>query len=1522
MVACDGCGESVAVSQGRKDKAGSSFYCDWCWDAFDDAAYGDYDKYDEACTAKPAAKVAAKAAAAKAGPKAAPKPGGCGRGGGALPPGGCPGAGGGGAAPSGRGGRGAGRGTHGHAAELQARAERQQAIAKAQRLREMKRMANVDPPVLLSRRMRDRLRAALGLPLDMQELALGDLPQDITDEEAISIGRLVEMGFTSAAAEAAVAACREEGPPLGHPWTAAALTEHLRVWLCLNLPEEELPAGFSAKSGQIGVNTGPGSSAAPEESAAGLRAEFLGKARSALLGALGGDSGAAEALLCTVELLLPPEDEPGAEPQEGALAEVLEAEGASGACAAIRGAWADLLASRARLPPAGAPTRAAQACAAEAAGAAPVADEAVEDEPAFGEGAGLACADDEGPAAPGRGAAGKASGRSGGRGGSRGGGPWFGPAGAEAPAARESAQRHAEWLASAAGRAMQKVREDLPAARSRKELLALLGAPAAEQLGGGGGRGGRGRGGQRGGEGAGGGDFCRLVMVQGETGCGKTTQVGQFLVEAVPGARVVVTQPRRVAAASVAQRVADERGERLGEGAVGFKVRGESKMSGQKCQLLFCTLGVLLRRLTLGDRSAGAGLLGPDVCTHLVVDEVHERSSEVDLLLTLLRLRMPEFPQLRVVLMSATMDLSALTRMFPGAPSISIPGRTFPVQDFYLDEVARMLGEEEGPERGEKRDAVDHAAGRLGPLDFGLIARLVVALARGRLEAPRGSAPFPAQGAVLVFLPGAGEIARLVGELERAGGASGGAPALLRPLPLHGGLTTERQRACFEVLPPGGPRKVVCATNVAETSITIPDVTAVVDTCRERRLRLEAGSFTPCLAEQLCAQDALRQRMGRAGRVQAGVCFRLVKKKAYDQLPRATPPEIESLPLESLVLTVRHMGFEPRAFLSQAPTPPKPESVVVAEQALDSLGAIALDEGGAVKALGQHLARLPCDVRIGKLLILGAVLGCHRHAAALAGVLSVRSPLLRGDEDSDRRRKELRSGLRPGGGRSDHCMLAQLAAAHADAGGYSQRRELCARYGLSSERMQEAASVSGQLLGELSALGFCRPGEGIAGLSGAPALGSPWRLLRAATCAAFYPMVARIERPAPTYVAGLSGTTQAADKAKDLRYFVQEASAGARTGSEGGVSTLRTRAFLHPSSGLFLESSFGVPYVVFSAKQVQQQRSELHPTKLVLSVASECSIFALLLFGGRLTADHRAGTLALDGWVRARAGSSAVAALVERLRRELEALLRAKVEDPRAEVRRHPVARVLVELLETAHDNLSVLAFYGCVSSAAAVASGALVFGELQDMRFNEHALFVFLGVAHCWGMHSLGRYGGERYTRLDGGEKEDRAEALSGRALGKSVQMAELPSHRAAADGAAGAPAKAKEAPLLQFSDEPVVHTPEDDEQFEDKLFAQALGACDLPTPVDGGGPEGWAADWGGAAPEGGAAGPRLAALAPAGGPAAFDADFEEMMKRFEEEDKAFAGTLPVLDFDSGQDPRRRRPTWSRPGSPRSRRS
>jgi len=1092
---------------------------------------------------------------------------------------------------------------------------------KRDAMREMKRRIDMPAPILLSKKMRARLHQALGLH-EAYEAAGISAEVEIGDVEAEALAQCVDWGFAADDVMRAVAAIREEDAET--PYTCSReLAENLRKWLCLHLPEEELPEEFAAGQGQfsshIGVN-GKAQQKQHKQAVALSPIALFDEARTNLLAWLHAELNSylrpsdADALHASAEAVLlgieaSSVDDADLEEAGENVAIILSSE--SDALDAtgqelqrrLRAAW------KLRKADAGVDK-----------------DDEVnvgEDADADMEGTGVGedviselsevnsggCWENGAQERQDDAAGGKKSrdGRC-----ARKPAIWFG----SAAYTSQAAAAETAWAKSSGGQRMRSHRETLPAARSRDELMGLCQANP-------------------------------IVLVQGETGCGKTTQVGQFLLEADPTARVVVTQPRRVAATSVAHRVAEERGERLGEGTVGYSVRGESKIQRQNCRLLFCTNGVLIRRL-LGEPLS---MFSEETCTHVLIDEVHERSVEIDLLLTLLHHLLPKRPKLQVILMSATMDVKLLVKMFLGKPPVTkIPGRTFPVSQLFIEDVEKQTdactwgGSQYSSNGGQKF---------LQPLNFGSIAELALLVLRRKLREA------PDDGAVLIFVPGVGEIDRVARELQQR--ADKGEAFVL---PLHGGLPPDQQRRCFEFPARGGPRKIVVSTNVAETSVTVPDVTIVIDTARERRLQLDPGAVAPCLAECVCAKSSLTQRRGRAGRVRAGICVTLMLRSEYENLPMEAPPEIESTALESLCLQVRVAGFEPEAFLAKMPTPPRPERVVDAEHMLKRIGATRPRpedaEAAEETALGRHLAALPCDVHTGKLLVLGAFLGVVSMALDVAAMLSVRSPLknVAKDPKAQAWRERLRQSLRPGGTKSDHCLYARLLQLWSNAQG-SARRELCQDAALVWERMSEAASVRSQLVVALRGLGFdARTGD--------DHCAGEWRALRAAVSAAFYPQLARVQRPPPEFAEGFSGAVEKQAEARRLRYFVNVSVAGdlSRQQSEGGKGGRQDmRGFLHPASVLFKETSYSCPFVVFSSKQLQQTQGD-YSTRLNLSDASEASIFALLLFGGRLEVDHRSNTVMVDNWITLSGGSTTVVALVEQLRKEIDKLLLKKATEP------------------------------------------------------------------------------------------------------------------------------------------------------------------------------------------------------------------------------------------------------------------
>ncbi len=411
------------------------------------------------------------------------------------------------------------------------------------------------------------------------------------------------------------------------------------------------------------------------------------------------------------------------------------------------------------------------------------------------------------------------------------------------------------------------------------------------------------------------------VVVTAPTGTGKSTQVPRW---AARRGRVLVVEPRRVACRALAQRVAQLEGTRLGDG-VGYVVRDEARAS-PGCGIVFATPGVVLRWLQDG-RS--------DAFDTVVLDEFHERSLELDLVLALLRKRSPE----RVVVMSATLEGERVARALGGV-HLRAQGRAFPVRVRHVPGTAFL------------------------PDVRGLEERLAEALERAAHD----------PGDILVFLPGRAEIA----SAARVVRALGRYELLL----LHGGMSLEDQSRVFA---PSRTRRVVLSTNVAETSLTVPGIGVVVDSGLVRRTRYHNGRGFLTLMP--VAVDSAAQRAGRAGRTAPGVCYRLWSPQA--RLAETTPPEILREALEPLVLAAAACGerVEDLPFLD----PPRPYAVRAARDNLHALG--ALDGQGRITARGRKLFGLPLDAPLGALLLEAERLGCLEDAVDLVAALAVGRPL-------------------------------------------------------------------------------------------------------------------------------------------------------------------------------------------------------------------------------------------------------------------------------------------------------------------------------------------------------------------------------------------------------------------------------------------------------------------------------------------------------------------------------------------------
>ncbi|MFN8817414.1 MAG: ATP-dependent RNA helicase HrpA [bacterium] len=457
----------------------------------------------------------------------------------------------------------------------------------------------------------------------------------------------------------------------------------------------------------------------------------------------------------------------------------------------------------------------------------------------------------------------------------------------------------------------------------------------------------------------------QVVIVCGATGSGKTTQLpkiclGMGLGGSGRGRRgcIAHTQPRRVAARSVGARVAEELGGELGRrGVGGCKVRFSDE-TGPANLVQLMTDGVLLNELAQDG----------DLRTYhtIIIDEAHERSLNIDFLLGCLRrlLASGRRPDLKVVITSATIEPQRFSDFFGGAeraPVIMVGGRSYPV------EVRYRPGEGEMPTAMDVVDAVDHL--RRDPL--------------GRT------------GDILVFLPGEREIREAAAAIERHSAFAGE----LEVLPLFAKLSTGEQDRIFR---PGPRPRVVLATNVAETSLTIPRIYSVIDTGVARLNRYDHASRTQRLLVEPVSRASADQRLGRCGRLGPGVCVRLYDAESYASRPAFTAPEIQRTALASAILLAANIGIDD---LSDFPLLDPPDGALVREGLLTlyELGAIAtraVEDGAGfeITEVGRRLSRLPLDVRVGRIVLAGAKEGCLDEAAVLAAALSIADPRERPSE--------------------------------------------------------------------------------------------------------------------------------------------------------------------------------------------------------------------------------------------------------------------------------------------------------------------------------------------------------------------------------------------------------------------------------------------------------------------------------------------------------------------------------------------
>ncbi|KAM4801595.1 putative ATP-dependent RNA helicase DHX34 [Urocitellus parryii] len=508
----------------------------------------------------------------------------------------------------------------------------------------------------------------------------------------------------------------------------------------------------------------------------------------------------------------------------------------------------------------------------------------------------------------------------------------------------------------------------------------------------------------------------QVVVVAGDTGCGKSTQVPQYLL-AAGFSHVACTQPRRIACISLAKRVGFESLSQYGS-QVGYQIRFESTRSAAT-KIVFLTVGLLLRQI-----QREPSLPQYEV---LIVDEVHERHLHNDFLLGVLRRLLPKRPDLKVILMSATINISLFSSYFGNAPVVQVPGRLFPITVVYQPQEA-----EPTTSKSEKLD----------PRPFLRV-----------LEAIDNKYPPEERGDLLVFLSGMAEISIV---LEAAQTYANHTQRWV-VLPLHSALSVADQDKVFDVAP-SGVRKCILSTNIAETSVTIDGIRFVVDSGKVKEMSYDPQAKLQRLQEFWISQASAEQRKGRAGRTGPGVCFRLYAESDYDAFAPYPVPEIRRVALDALVLQMKSMGVgDPRTF--PFIEPPPPASLETAILYLRDQG--ALDSSEALTPIGSLLAQLPVDVVIGKMLILGSMFNLAEPVLTIAAALSVQSPFTRSAQNS----LECAAARRPlESDQGDPFTLFNVFNAWVQVKSERSRnsRKWCRRRGVEEHRLYEMANLRRQ----------------------------------------------------------------------------------------------------------------------------------------------------------------------------------------------------------------------------------------------------------------------------------------------------------------------------------------------------------------------------------------------------------------------------------------------------------------------------
>ncbi|KAK8716454.1 hypothetical protein V6N13_043762 [Hibiscus sabdariffa] len=606
----------------------------------------------------------------------------------------------------------------------------------------------------------------------------------------------------------------------------------------------------------------------------------------------------------------------------------------------------------------------------------------------------------------------------------------------------------------------------------------------------------------------------QVILISGETGCGKTTQVPQFLLDYMWGkgeaCKILCTQPRRISATSVSERIAYERGESIGDN-IGYKIRLESK-GGRHSSIVFCTNGVLLRVLVSSSRSKREDISD---MTHIIVDEIHERDCFCDFMLAIIRDILPSYPHLRLVLMSATLDSERFSQYFGGCPIIRVPGFTHPVKCFYLEDVLSILkstydnhlispnasSQDEDPELTEEdKIALDEAINLAWSSDeFDPLLDLVSVEGWSKVHnyqhSLTGLTPlmvFAGKGRVeeVRMLLSLGVDCDLISKYGRSA--------------LDWAAQKDKQEAADII------KEHIGSSQDNDGGQQLLDKYIASDSGRMKEKSYDPYNNVSTLQSSWVSKASAKQRQGRAGRCQPGICYHLYSKLRAASMLDFQVPEIKRMPIEELCLQVKLLDPDCKVedFLQKTLDPPVSEAVHNAIRVLQDIGAFTQDE--ELTELGEKLGYLPVHPLTCRMLFFAILMNCLDPALTLACASDFKDPFLLPMRPNERQkataaRHELASLY---GGQSDQLALIAAFECWKNAKRQGLEEHFCSQYFVSSSTMNMLSGMRIQLQGELIRHGFIPDNVSSCSLNA-----NNRGILHAVLVAGLYPMVGRVLPP-------------------------------------------------------------------------------------------------------------------------------------------------------------------------------------------------------------------------------------------------------------------------------------------------------------------------------------------------------------------------------------------------------------------------